>query len=411
MTMKTLTPTPELINKILNRYKTPEYPCVPTTQIINEFNRLTIDKYIEPNKLNDEETEFVYNDTKSLFYCIFHSPLKEVELSYWQSHRFYHGINHLEELFSLIELFKEYFSKDFIVNLQLVALFHDAVYNPKSDTNELDSALLFKKCVEDVSNQKMHVHKNALIFEEIFQAILDTKTKEPKSELSKVFCALDMFVISHYSFEKLLAYEHQIFKEYQHIPYSLYKIGRIDVLQRFNDIYKRPEIEHLIEYIKFRIPRVGVYAGSFRPFHIGHHFILKKSESMFDKVIIARGVNPDKPNNNDFLTNLEEVFPYHQTIEFNGYLYDFMSYLRETGIEPYLIRGLRNEDDFKFELMQDFFNEHRYSQKRYKSSKNLPMNTVSVFCRSDLAHISSSAIRTMEKIEPGSAEKFIYKHE
>jgi len=39
------------------------------------------------------------------------------------------------------------------------------------------------------------------------------------------------------------------------------------------------------------------YAGSFDPWHQGHDAILKKILMVFDKVVVACGINPDKERN------------------------------------------------------------------------------------------------------------------
>jgi hypothetical protein len=38
-------------------------------------------------------------------------------------------------------------------------------------------------------------------------------------------------------------------------------------------------------------PNIGIFPASFNPAHIGHLNILEKAEKIFDKVIIARGIN------------------------------------------------------------------------------------------------------------------------
>ncbi len=43
--------------------------------------------------------------------------------------------------------------------------------------------------------------------------------------------------------------------------------------------------------------RIGVYAGSFNPWHSGHANILHQSLRVFDEVIIAIGKNTEKESN------------------------------------------------------------------------------------------------------------------
>ena len=54
------------------------------------------------------------------------------------------------------------------------------------------------------------------------------------------------------------------------------------------------ELTHLIDYLSNFKPNIGLFAGSFNPFHKGHYNVLIKAEMIFDKVIIAFGANPEK---------------------------------------------------------------------------------------------------------------------
>ena len=59
---------------------------------------------------------------------------------YNEHHRYYHTIDHIHYLL-------DFFEKKNLLNdheLFLTAIFHDAVYDPKSSANEEDSAVLFK---------------------------------------------------------------------------------------------------------------------------------------------------------------------------------------------------------------------------------------------------------------------------
>ena len=46
--------------------------------------------------------------------------------------------------------------------------------------------------------------------------------------------------------------------------------------------------------------KIGVYAGSFNPYHIGHEDIYNQASKVFDEVILAQGINSSK-NVPDFL--------------------------------------------------------------------------------------------------------------
>ena len=152
-----------------------------------------------------------------------------------------------------------------------------------------------------------------------------------------------------------------------------------------------PDLQNLIKYIETRKPKIGLYAGSFNPFHKGHYNILEKAEAIFDKVIVAQGHNIEKPKPTfEFPKALE----YRQCETYSGLLTDF---IRELGYDVTLIRGLRNTTDLQYELTQ-----YRYFQDMLPGIK-----TVSILCDKEFEHISSSSIRNLMKYDTNEFRKYI----
>lgn len=62
-------------------------------------------------------------------------------------------------------------------------------------------------------------------------------------------------------------------------------------------------------------PRRAVYAGSFDPPTLGHLWMIRQAQSMFDELIVAIGINPDKRNTytaaerQDMLCAITDNFP------------------------------------------------------------------------------------------------------
>lgn len=137
-----------------------------------------------------------------------------------------------------------------------------------------------------------------------------------------------------------------------------------------------------LEFLQVWKPKIGIYAGSFNPFHYGHLNILEKAEKIFDKVIIAYGINPEKK------PSCRELFPRptgisdHQIIEYQGLLTDMIDSL---GYDVTLIRGLRNSTDLQYELTQFKFMQDLKSD----------IKIVNIFCDKEFEHLSSSAIRSL----------------
>lgn len=128
---------------------------------------------------------------------------------------------------------------------------------------------------------------------------------------------------------------------------------------------------------------VGLYAGSFNPFHKGHYDILVKAEKIFDRVIIAKGQNPEKVKSE---LVIPEIIKDREIVQYEGMLTDF---IKSLPYEVTLIRGLRNATDLQFELTQ-----YRYFQDFMPD-----IQVVSLFCDKNLEHISSSAIRLLDSLK------------
>ncbi len=158
----------------------------------------------------------------------------------------------------------------------------------------------------------------------------------------------------------------------------MYKENRIKILEHFND---NGRLNHLIEHVKHVQPRIGVFAGSFNPFHKGHFNVLQKAEHMFDKVIIAFGKNLDKAGRS---WDIPKTIEHRQLTEYDGLLTDYIDSL---GYDVTVVRGLRNTTDFQYEQ-----NQYRYIQELKPDIK-----IVNIFCDKEYEHISSSGIRTLEK--------------
>lgn len=130
-----------------------------------------------------------------------------------------------------------------------------------------------------------------------------------------------------------------------------------------------------------------VFAGTFDPITNGHKFVIDKCLEIFDKVIIAIGVNQDKrpmfslDGRKEMLLEVFKDNPRIEVSEFTGMLVDFM---KEKGVLVN-VRGIRNEDDYKYET-----NMERYNRDMYPG-----MTTLYIPTPKEMVHISSTAIRNV----------------
>lgn len=280
-------------------------------------------------------------------------PAKELE-RYNEEHRFYHNLDHIISM--ILSAMKQNILTD---NLFLAIVFHDIIYDPKARDNEEKSAQLFLSYVRNF---------------EVSDAILETKLHRPTTTLGKQLCTLDLEILNS-DFATFMDFEGKIFKEYQWVDFSIYKEKRVKILSKLG------VNKGWIQYVKHRKPNIALYAGSFNPFHVGHYNILTKAEQIFDKVIIARGNNPEK---HDYKVDLPKEIQYIQVIEYNNLLTKLIS---ELEYDVTLIRGLRSANDINHELIQ----------YRFLQDFNPEIKVVSIICDRQFEHISSSAIRQLEK--------------
>jgi pantetheine-phosphate adenylyltransferase len=146
---------------------------------------------------------------------------------------------------------------------------------------------------------------------------------------------------------------------------------------------------------------VGVYAGSFNPFHCGHADILHQALEVFDEVIIAPGQNPMKDNKEyDNFPDGHPILGRAKVIPFTGLLSDFLNELKglNKDNEIFLVRGLRNGEDLQYEQ-----NQLQFIKGMYPSLK-----TVFFICDKKFEHISSSALRALKKVSENEYKKYTF---
>ena len=107
----------------------------------------------------------------------------------------------------------------------------------------------------------------------------------------------------------------------------------------------------------------AIFPGSFDPFTIGHKDIVEQALNIFDEIIIAVGKNPSKScmfSLNDRISFIKKSLDANSKIKIESYS-DLTTGFCESKNVKFLIRGLRNINDFIFEKdikdMQDTFSK------------------------------------------------------
>ena len=107
--------------------------------------------------------------------------------------------------------------------------------------------------------------------------------------------------------------------------------------------------------------RIAIIPGSFDPMTLGHKNIVERALKLFDRVIVAIMINPEKKGKFSFaerkkiaeLTLAE--FPQVTVLTADGYLADLAAALKAVAI----VKGVRNAEDFEYEQNMAIFNHDR----------------------------------------------------
>ena len=110
--------------------------------------------------------------------------------------------------------------------------------------------------------------------------------------------------------------------------------------------------------------RVAIYPGSFDPITNGHLSLLRRGLQIFDKIIVAIAINPEKKplftleERIDILQTVLKDYPRAQIDHFQGLLVDYVQ-RQESNV---ILRGLRALSDFEYEFQLALMNR-RLSRK------------------------------------------------
>ena len=132
--------------------------------------------------------------------------------------------------------------------------------------------------------------------------------------------------------------------------------------------------------------RVALFPGSFDPFTRGHESIVRRALPLFDKVVIAIGVNPDKQGFMPVQQRrawIESVFAGEPRVSVVAYTGLTVDVARQQGVSC-LLRGVR--------MIQDFENEMHMAEVNRELSG---LETVLLYTLPQYSHISSSIMREL----------------
>ncbi|MBT3571601.1 MAG: pantetheine-phosphate adenylyltransferase [Flavobacteriales bacterium] len=146
--------------------------------------------------------------------------------------------------------------------------------------------------------------------------------------------------------------------------------------------------------------RIAIFPGSFSPFTVGHQSVVDRALPLFDKIIISIGINSEKNQYfsiEERLQWIKDVYGNNPKIEIKFYEGLTVDFCKKENAN-YILRGLRDSHDFKFEK----------GIAQMNKDLNKEVETIFIITPPEISHISSSIIRDIIK-NGGDVSKFIPK--
>ena len=143
---------------------------------------------------------------------------------------------------------------------------------------------------------------------------------------------------------------------------------------------------------------IAVFPGSFDPITKGHESIVNRSSQLFDQIYVAIGVNANKKYMFDLDTRMrfiEETFAKNPKVKVISYQKLTMELCADLNAR-FILRGLRNTDDFNYEY--SIASANRHLDKR--------VETIFLATEPKFAAINSSVVRDIYK-NGGNIDAFI----
>jgi pantetheine-phosphate adenylyltransferase len=150
-----------------------------------------------------------------------------------------------------------------------------------------------------------------------------------------------------------------------------------------------------------RQQKSGVYAGSFDPLTIGHMWMIEQGARLFDRLVVAVGVNPDKKYTfptEDRLEMLRESAKHFSNVSVSSFSNQYLIRYAQLIGATHILRGIRTESDYEFER----------TMRNINGDLDLNICTVFLMPPRGIAEVSSSMVRGL--IGPVGWQKVLRKY-
>jgi len=145
----------------------------------------------------------------------------------------------------------------------------------------------------------------------------------------------------------------------------------------------------------------AVYAGSFDPITNGHIWMIQEGAQLFDELVVAVGVNPNKTYTFSLKERIEilnDTVGYLSAVKIDSFTNKFLVHYATEIKAGYILRGIRNVNDYSYERGIRLIN----------SDLNEEISTVFLMPPREISEVSSSLIK--ELVGPPGWEEIVRKY-
>jgi pantetheine-phosphate adenylyltransferase len=133
--------------------------------------------------------------------------------------------------------------------------------------------------------------------------------------------------------------------------------------------------------------KTAIFPGTFNPFTVGHADIVERALTIFDKVVIGVGYNPEKGDSNIYprVAHIKEVYEGNPKVEVEAYT-DLTIDLARRHDATAIVKGVRSIKDFEYEREQAEFNK----------LLGEGIETVLLYSKPEYTALTSTIVRTLQ---------------
>jgi pantetheine-phosphate adenylyltransferase len=132
--------------------------------------------------------------------------------------------------------------------------------------------------------------------------------------------------------------------------------------------------------------RVGIYAGSFDPPTVGHLWMIEHAAKLFDELIVALGVNPEKRSTfsvDERIGMLRSCTARLKNVRVASFTNQYLINYARAEKASFIVRGIRSETDYEYERVM----------RNINGDLDATITTVFLMPPRDIAEVSSSMVR------------------